>query len=239
MSRGGPALYDPIAASYAARVDAAPFNACYERPAMVNLLPAVRNRRVLDAGCGSGWYAEQLVALGAHVTALDASPAMIAYARARLGTRAAFHVADLAQPLTWLADASTDLVIAPLVLHYLEAWGPTLREFARVLRPGGRLLFSTHHPGTEAERLSVTRYFAVEPVDETLPGVGPVRFFRRPLTAIFDALADAEFLVERVVEPGPTAALQTRDPAAFDRVSRRPAFLIVRARRDEPTNHIT
>ena len=52
--------YDDIADSHAAAVDTAPHNALHERPAMLALLPDVVGRRVLDAGCGSGWYAEQL-----------------------------------------------------------------------------------------------------------------------------------------------------------------------------------
>ena len=179
-------VYDPIAAAYATQVDARPYNALYERPALLALLPPVAGRDVLDAGCGAGWYAERLLALGARVTAFDASPAMAAYARARVGARAAVHVADLARPLAFAPDRSADVVVAPLVLHYLADWGTALSEFARVLRPGGRLVFSTHHPGTEAERLGVADYFAVEPVEEEVwSGVGPVRFYRRPLTAIF------------------------------------------------------
>src|SRR4029453_14120923 len=49
-------------------------------------------------------------------------------------------------PLSFLEAGSFDVVAASLVLHYLADWGPPLREFARILRPGGVLLISTHHP---------------------------------------------------------------------------------------------
>lgn len=48
--------YEGIAARYAAGVDTAPYNALYERPAMLALLPSVAGKRVLDAGCGSTLY---------------------------------------------------------------------------------------------------------------------------------------------------------------------------------------
>ena len=76
--------YDSIAADYASGVDRAPYNALYERPAMMGLLPDVSGLRVLDAGCGSGWYAEQLLDRGAKVDAFDASESMVEYARRRL-----------------------------------------------------------------------------------------------------------------------------------------------------------
>ncbi|SIO56082.1 Methyltransferase domain-containing protein [Singulisphaera sp. GP187] len=230
-SRTDTPLYDEIGAAYAAIVDTAPYNALYERPAMLALLPPVQGRDVLDAGCGSGWYSEQLLARGARVTAMDASSTIAAYTQARVKDRAAVHVADLADPLVFAADSQFDLIVAPLVLHYLRTWAPTFREFHRVLRPGGHLVFSTHHPSSEAERLGITTsYFETEPVEETWDDVGQVRFYRRPLSAIFEALAAANFLTEQVVEPRPSAALRTANPAAYERLLKRAAFLLVRAR---------
>src|SRR5512138_3634612 len=76
--------YDAIASQYAAKVDNAPYNALYERPAMLSVLPDIRDRRILDAGCGSGWYAERLLERGAELEAIDASAAMVDYARSRV-----------------------------------------------------------------------------------------------------------------------------------------------------------
>ena len=50
--------YDDTADAYAAGVDSRPYNALYERPAMLDLLPPLPGTRVLDAGCGPGWYVE-------------------------------------------------------------------------------------------------------------------------------------------------------------------------------------
>ncbi|AGA24635.1 class I SAM-dependent methyltransferase [Singulisphaera acidiphila] len=231
-SRTDPPLYDQIAAAYAAKVDTSPYNALYERPAMLALLPPVQGRDLLDAGCGSGWYSEQFIARGARVTAMDASSVIAAYTQARVGNRAVVHVADLAHPLQFAADSQFDVIVSPLVLHYLPTWEPTLREFHRVLRPGGHLVFSTHHPGSEAERLGTTAYFDTELVEETWEDVGQVRFYRRPLSAIFEALSATGFLTEQVVEPRPTDALRIAAPAAYERLLQRPAFLLVRARRE-------
>lgn len=233
-----PFTYDAIADTYAANVDTAPYNALYERPAMLAFLPPLAGRRVLDAGCGAGWYAEQLLARGAEVVAVDASAAMVEHTRSRLaplgvlhpGGRAQVRVADLAQSLTFADDESFDGIVSPLVLHYLRDWGPTLAEFRRVLRPDGWLVFSTSNPQTEVVRMDIADYFAIERIDEMWPWLGRVVYYRRPLTAIIDALADAGFVVERLVEPRPTDAFREAKPEAYARILRHPEFILIRAR---------
>jgi 2-polyprenyl-3-methyl-5-hydroxy-6-metoxy-1,4-benzoquinol methylase len=63
--------YNALAEAYAQRVDTKAHNAYYERPATLSLLPEVRDKRVLDAGCGPGVYAEWLADHGAQVLALE------------------------------------------------------------------------------------------------------------------------------------------------------------------------
>ncbi|MEC9489284.1 MAG: methyltransferase domain-containing protein [Halanaerobium sp.] len=65
-----------------------PYNAYYERPATLSLLPEVQNRAVLDAGCAADWYTKWLLERGAEVTALDFSPRMLEMARKRVGDKA-------------------------------------------------------------------------------------------------------------------------------------------------------
>jgi 2-polyprenyl-3-methyl-5-hydroxy-6-metoxy-1,4-benzoquinol methylase len=73
----GPTDYDTIASRYAALIDERPWNALYERPTTLALLPDVGGKDVLDAGCGPGWYADWLVRRGARVEVIDLSPAMV------------------------------------------------------------------------------------------------------------------------------------------------------------------
>jgi len=230
--------YDEIAEAYAAGVDDAPYNAHYERPATLAMIPDVTGRHILDAGCGSGFYAEQLVRRGANVTAIDGSAEMLKHAERRLmelgflGTRpgATVRVADLGQPLDFLADHSVDGIVAPLVMHYLRDWTKTLDEFRRVLHRGGWLVMSTHHPATEAARFDVANYFLIEPLKDYWSWVGDVRFYRRPLTATTNALADAGFVIERLVEPTPDEEFRRSKPEAYQNALKHPDFLLIRAR---------
>jgi ubiquinone/menaquinone biosynthesis C-methylase UbiE len=230
--------YDEIAEAYAAGVDTAPYNAHYERPATLAIIPDVTGRHILDAGCGSGFYSEQLVRRGANVTAVDGSGEMLKHAERRLsdlgfvGARpgVTLRVADLSQPLHFLPDHSVDGIVAPLVLHYMRDWTNTLDEFRRVLHRGGWLVMSTHHPATEAARFNVANYFATEPLQDYWSWVGDVRFYRRPLTATTGALADAGFVIERLVEPTPDEEFRRSKPEAFQQAIKNPDFLLIRAR---------
>jgi len=232
--------YDDIADVYAARVDAAPYNALYERPAVLDLLPPLADTRVLDAGCGAGWYAAELARRGAFVTAIDSSASMIRHARERFKSPALrsshvdLRIADLGQPLSFAADASFDGIVSSLVLHYLRDWELTLAEFRRVLEPNGWLVFSTHHPAAEAVRLGTQNYLEVEAVEDYWKWVGTVRYYRRPLCAIVDALTAAGFAIDRLVEPLPTDEFRRLKPDAYERLQRQPDFLLVRARPSRP-----
>src|ERR1700722_14108643 len=137
--------YDGIAEAYSAENEANLVNAYYERPAILDLAGDVAGRRVLDAGCGSGPLLAALRDRGAIVTGFDSSPGMLEQARQRLGDDADLHEAALGSPLP-VPHGAFDDVIAALVLHYLQDWGPALAELRRVLKPGGRLIVAVDHP---------------------------------------------------------------------------------------------
>jgi 2-polyprenyl-3-methyl-5-hydroxy-6-metoxy-1,4-benzoquinol methylase len=93
-------LYEPFAEAFESHAACGAYNAHYDRPAVLDLIGEVDGLRVLDAGCGPGFYASELVARGAEVTAFDSSPTMVSLAQARLGTGSDVRVWDLESPLT-------------------------------------------------------------------------------------------------------------------------------------------
>jgi ubiquinone/menaquinone biosynthesis C-methylase UbiE len=101
-----------------------------------------RGRRVLDAGCGSGYGAAELARQARDVLAIDVSQEAIDYARAHY--RAANLRFERASCLEIPApDASFDLVVAFEIIEHLENWRGFLREARRVLLPEGRFVVST------------------------------------------------------------------------------------------------
>lgn len=230
MSPQDPFSYDAIADAYATGVETAPYNALYERPAMLAMMPPVDGLRVLDAGCGSGLYCELLLERGARVTGVDESAGMLDHARHRLAGRDVdLRVADLRSPLPF-PDGSFDAVVSALALHYMRDWSATLAEFRRVLTPEGWLVFSTHHPGSDVAHFNPARYLDVEPCEDVIDWAGPIRFYRRPMSRIVNDLAQAGFAIERMEEPEPTEAFRQLEPERFERIRRQPEFLFIRAR---------
>ena len=222
--------YDSLAEAYTAENETSLLNAYYERPAMLELAGNVAGRRILDAGCGSGPLSAALRDRGAVVTGVDASAGMLAQARRRLGDDADLRVHDLADPLPFL-DKAFDDVVASLVLHYLQDWGPTLAELRRVLTPGGRLIVSVDHPFAIylMHRLGGEKpdYFATrERIDEWTMGGQTVqlRFWDRPLHAMTDAFTAAGFRVLSVGEPYPVPAARDLFPEDFSKLAG-PSFL--------------
>jgi SAM-dependent methyltransferase len=101
--------------------------------------------RVLDIGCGEGWFASELNRAGVSVVALDVAAEPLRRARARVpGLDARLIDADEPWPLP---DASFDAVWAGETLEHVADSAGWLSQARRVLRPGGRLLLSTpNHP---------------------------------------------------------------------------------------------
>lgn len=113
----------------------------------------VRPRRVLDLGCGGGALAQELARMyrDADVLGVDFVPGLLApMTRRRLFGRRALPVAADVRRLP-VADASVDLLVSNLVLPWIDDLPALFREWRRVLRPEGVLMFSTLGPDTLAE----------------------------------------------------------------------------------------
>src|SRR5947207_12088450 len=92
---------------------------------------------VLDVATGTGAVAEELLRAGCSVTGIDQSTEMLAVARARLGARARL-LEGRAESLPF-ADARFDALTFTYLLRYVDDPVATLRELARVVRPGGTI----------------------------------------------------------------------------------------------------
>jgi ubiquinone/menaquinone biosynthesis C-methylase UbiE len=226
----GPTEYDSIATRYAAGVDERPWNALYERPATLALLPKLDGLDILDAGCGHGWYAEYFIQHGARVTGIDRSERMVDIARQRLGKTARLIHGD-ASDLPMLGDASFDLVVSPLVLHYVEDLRRMFSEWARVLRPRGTVVFSTHNPVRTATVVERGQLFPTLVEEEWRWLNTKMRYYQRSLRDITDPMTAAGFVLEELSEPTPSEALRQKDPRGYDRLIELPAFIFVRARK--------
>ncbi|MFQ5736667.1 MAG: methyltransferase domain-containing protein [Thermodesulfobacteriota bacterium] len=123
--------------------------------------------RVLEVGCGTGLLTVEAVKTKARIFTLDVSYELLDLARKKKGAgKAAFSCASAYE--LGFRDGSFDYVIGMSVLHHLDM-DKALSEFSRVLKDGGRLIFSEPNmlnPHIFAERFFFREYFHNSP-DET------------------------------------------------------------------------
>lgn len=226
--------YEQMAEYYFKYVDAKPHNACYERPATISLLPDVKDKRVLDAGCAAGWYTKWLLENGASVIALDFSPNMVEMTKRRVRNSAEVIIADLNEPLHFIEDESIDIVLSSLTLHYIRNFDAVMSEFNRILKNAGQLVFSVHHPFMDFTVFNKENYFLTELLEDgwkTNNGKVKVQFYRRPLSAIISPVINAGFMIEKLLEPMPSDQLKIEYPNLYDRLTKNPQFLFIRAKK--------
>src|ERR1035438_8295323 len=126
----------------------------------LRLVPDLRDAQVLDLACGQGLAARAIAHAGAaSVTGVDLAPEMIEAARRYeaaqpLGIR---YLIDDAQTLATLADRSFDVVTCQLGLMDIPDLAAALTSAARVLRPGGSLVFVIGHPCFLAPHATTTQ----------------------------------------------------------------------------------
>jgi SAM-dependent methyltransferase len=221
--------YDSMGVRFQEHAAYSAANAHYDRPAVLAALGPVAGRQVLDAGCGPGLYLRELLERGAEVRAFDASPVMVALARAQTDNRVPIEQAVLGAPLPY-PDSTFDLIVCALAIHYASDRGVAFAEFWRLLRPGGALVVSTQHPVMDWLRKGGSYFQTVLETDIwRLPsGDQVVQFWRESLSTLCAAATDAGFVIEKLIEPTPAETMRESYPLDYEQLSREPGFLILR-----------
>lgn len=217
-------------------------------PWMLRFMGGVQGLTVLDLGCGEGGYARRLAAAGAQVTAVDCSEGAIRYAEAqalREGLQIP-HFRRNSNDLFGLSDASFDVVLCSMMLMDCEDLDGTLREAARVLRPGGRLFASMLHPcfdgnhergigrqgQGETREVVVKNYFEPREWETPLPnGTIPVIWRHRTLSEYVKAFLAAGLTIVDMNEPRATEA-EAAQYTSLVFLRRIPLFLYWQLRKD-------
>lgn len=205
------------------------------------MLPEIAGLRVLDLGCGFGWFCRwALDRCALTVTGIDVSKNMLARAREESDLAIQYIEADL-EHLT-IARGSADLIYSSLAFHYLKNLDALMAEIAGALTPGGRVVFSVEHPmvtaplypGWQKDR-DGTRLWPVNHYLED--GAREVDWLgkdvlkrHRSMTTYLNMLIRHGLMLTHIEEWGPTDAQAAAQPSLLDE-RQRPNFLLVSAAR--------
>lgn len=215
-----------------------------EWPTLRSMLPPVADSRVLDLGCGYGWFSRWAVAAGARsVVGIDLSENMLDRARAQAGHSPIEYVcADL--DALELRQAGFELAFSSLTFHYVKDLPALLGKIHCALAPGGHLVFSVEHPILLAPTLPMWQSpgpggQAVWPLDRYLEeGTRTVQWLgqavqkqHRTVATYVNALLRAGFTLSQVEEWGPSLE-QVRERPDWAVERNRPYFLLISAKRD-------
>jgi ubiquinone/menaquinone biosynthesis C-methylase UbiE len=213
-----------------------------EWPALRAMLPGLGGLRVLDLGCGFGWFCRWAHQAGAaSVVGLDVSDQMLDQARATTTDEAIRYERTDAEHLS-LPDSAYDLIYSSLVLHYIARLEPLFGTLHRALVPGGRFVFSMEHPiytapatpgwvlDAEGRRTwPIDGYLREGPRTTDWLAHGVVKQ-HRTIGTLLSMLLRAGFTLTGIEEWQPTEAQIAAQPDLAAELDR-PMFLLVSARR--------
>lgn len=211
------------------------------------LLPELRNKHVLDLGCGYGWhcrYAREQQA--SSVVGVDLSEKMLQKAREQTDDSAISYMQKAVEDITFAND-QFDVVISSLAFHYVESFGELCNKVYACLKPGGMFLFSVEHPiftsrkeqdwfvdeqgnrlhwpvdDYQAEGMRVTAFLAANVIK-----------YHRTIATYMNDVIRAGFVIKVVKEPMPPEEMLGEDSMKDE--NRRPMFLMISAEKPNGGN---
>ncbi|MBA3460516.1 MAG: class I SAM-dependent methyltransferase [Deltaproteobacteria bacterium] len=210
-------------------------------PYQIAMMGDVAGKKLLDVGCGSGYFSRAMAERGAHVTGVDISPRMIQHAQ-ETGGAIKYEVLDAARIDTRFPAASFDVATACLALQDMPDPGRVLKAIAKVLVPGGRFVSAIEHPfssmpfrqwhrGNDKKSkkwLCVDRYFDRGATPYTWKRWSyefTTRALHVTLEQWIDWTTEAGFTIRALREPKPTDEVVRARPD-LDDATRVPYFLI-------------
>ena len=223
-------------------------------PCVEELLGDVKGKSLLDAGCGEGYLARHYTKKGANVVAIDLSPKLIETSKKITDSERLdidYRVGDVCH-IESIPNGIFDIVLSNLVLLNIPCLDDALKEYNRVLKTGGYLVFSIVHPafnfyGSAAWEMGekdpdtnrreglffkVDNYFDEREYErswrtrkgEKFPA--PISFFHRTLSTYLNSLMMNGFNLVDFKEP-----LPIDDDPFFARERRIPFFAVFKARK--------
>ncbi|MDP9172537.1 MAG: class I SAM-dependent methyltransferase [Planctomycetota bacterium] len=225
-------------------------------PATDQLLEPGPDQLILDVACGNGNYSRHLAKLGARVLACDYCHGILERAREKVladADRIEYRVIDATDDAQLLAlgESRFDSAVCSMAMMDMPTVEPLLHALPKLLKPGGRFVFSISHPCFNSSNARLTaelnqgdgksrQVFGVA-VDKYLSAQTnlsagilnqpePHYLFHRPLSAIFAACFQAGFVINGLLEPAYPAGTSAKNLFSWARRPEIPPAIVVRLR---------
>lgn len=186
-------------------------------PNLIRAIDIHKGVRVLDLGCGQGFFSRAFNLEGAEVAGVDISSELITLAQ-KQSPKEIRYFARGADDLSVFQDGYFEKITLVLAIQNIEAPHKVFKECARILKPGGQLYIVLNHPAfrvlkesswgfdeqTKTQYRRIDRYMSESKVEVDMnpsrPGTVMTLSFHRPLQYYFKTLANAGFSVGRLEE---------------------------------------
>ena len=227
-----------------ARTKSISYNNLLEQPAMKSLLPDLKNKIVLDMGCGFGFSCVEFRKKGAaKVIGIDISEKMLHAARSQ-NTDENLQFLHLDIEKINELGLTFDVVYSSMTMHYIVDFEKIVKKVYEVLNNKGVFLFSQDHPICTAS-LEGPTWIENEQGVKTAAAISnylkngernvdwmnqSVVKYHRSFSAIMNTLVEHGFSVLKVVEPMPTEQVLQLAPHMCDEMHR-PTAIIIQAQK--------
>jgi len=185
----------------------------------LNLLGNVRDKKILDLGCGGGQNSILLAKKSAKVTGVDFSEKQINLARElakKQNVKVNFIIKNI-KDLSNFSNNEFDIVMSDYTLQYVKNLDKMFSEVNRIIKKNGIFLFCFDHPMQIGKWFSIPEFFDLYVIENYFKrrklywkwkfksGKVSASFYRfhRTIQDIFDLLIKNKFVVERLIEPEP------------------------------------
>ena len=219
-------------------------NNLFEIPALFSMMPDLKDKTILDLGCGFGEHCKRFVESGAKkVIGIDISEKMLEIANQE---NADSKITYINMPMENISQLNEkfDIVVSSLAFHYVEDFSGVVKNIYDMLNENGIFLFSQENPlctcfsggnrWTKDENgnklyINLSNY-GIEGERESSWFVDNVKKYHRTFSTIINTLIETGFKIEKMIEPLPTEDLLKKYPEYKD-LFHKPDFLLVKVRK--------
>lgn len=222
------------------------FNDCIETPILMDMMPEVSGKKVLDIGCGMGQHAKQYSDMGAEfVLGIDISEKMLKYAKEH------FYAENIIYRQMALEDIGKiheqfDLITSSLAFDYAEDLEKIMKQVYNLLKDDAHFVFSMSHPMVTAWDGQYDRYtrtksgerlyanisnYMIEGKREIKWVVEDYEVYHRTFSSIVNSIVNVGFVIEKCEESHISDEMRNQYPDQFGGTLHRPDFIFFRCRK--------